>query len=363
MFKKPVRKLLGSALIAATMFGAASANAEVSFEGQTITVVIPFKEGGGTSRVFRFFKPYLSKYLPGNPVVQLQNIPGGGTIKGANFFHNNQNPDGTFLFATSSSVNIQQATGNDLAEFDLSEYRPVMSLATTTHWFTRSDLASGPNDISGLQARELSLFPFKTASSADLFHLWIYDKLGINARPIPGLSTSAGFQSFLRGELQMASQGTSGFLSKVVPEIDAGNAVQFMTLGVLQADGSVAHPSYSSDAITFPEMYEKVNGMPLEGEDLEAFKVIAANWGPASKGLFLPTGTPQDVVDAWRGAIRKMTEDPQFIADAPGNIGPFPVVIGEPVEEIFANAVNLSDASKSQFNAALKKYGMTFRIP
>jgi hypothetical protein len=38
-------------------------------------------------------------------------------------------------------------------------------------------------------------------------------------------------------------------------------------------------------------------------------------------------------------------------------------VIGEPVEEIFANAVNLSDASKSQFNAALKKYGMTFRIP
>jgi tripartite-type tricarboxylate transporter receptor subunit TctC len=265
MFKKPVRKLLGSALIAATMFGAASANAEVSFEGQTITVVIPFKEGGGTSRVFRFFQPYLSKYLPGNPVVQLQNIPGGGTIKGANFFHNNQNPDGTFLFATSSSVNIQQATGNDLAEFDLSEYRPVMSLATTTHWFTRSDLASGPNDISGLQARELSLFPFKTASSADLFHLWIYDKLGINARPIPGLSTSAGFQSFLRGELQMASQGTSGFLSKVVPEIDAGNAVQFMTLGVLQADGSVAHPSYSSDAITFPEMYEKVNGMPLEG--------------------------------------------------------------------------------------------------
>jgi hypothetical protein len=58
-----------------------------------------------------------------------------------------------------------------------------------------------------------------------------------------------------------------------------------------------------------------------------------------------------------------MTEDPQFIADAPGNIGPFPVVIGEAVEEIFANAVNLSDASKSQFNAALKKYGMTFRIP
>ena len=174
--------------MAATLLGAASANAEVSFEGRTVTLIIPFKEGGGTSRVFRFFQPYLTKYLPGNPVVQLQNIPGGGTIKGVNHFHNNQVADGTMLLATSSSVNLVQATGNKLAESDLSQYEPVLSLATTTHWYTHPSLANGANDVSKLQEKKVALFPFKNASSADLFHLWIYDKIGIDgARPIPGL--------------------------------------------------------------------------------------------------------------------------------------------------------------------------------
>ncbi|MBT6531987.1 MAG: hypothetical protein HOM03_03305 [Marinovum sp.] len=363
MHRKIVRNLAKSALVAATLLGAASANAEVSFEGRTVTLIIPFKEGGGTSRVFRFFQPYLTKYLPGNPVVQLQNIPGGGTIKGVNHFHNNQVADGTMLLATSSSVNLVQATGNKLAESDLSQYEPVLSLATTTHWYTHPSLANGANDVSKLQEKKVALFPFKNASSADLFHLWIYDKIGIDgARPIPGLSSSAGHQSFLRGELHMASQGTSNFLKKVVPEIESGNAVQIMTLGILQADGTVARAPYSPEAMTFPEMYEKVNGKSLAGDDMEAFLAIAANWGPASKALFLPTGTPKDVVDSWRGAIKKMTQDPQFIADAPKNIGPFPVVIGEPVRDIISKAVNLSEGSKAQFNAVLKKKNLTFRI-
>ena len=41
-----------------------------------------------------------------------------------------------------------------------------------------------------------------------------------------------------------------------------------MTLGVLQPDGSVQRPSYSPDAMTFPEMYEKVHGKALEGDEI-----------------------------------------------------------------------------------------------
>ena len=76
--------------VGALSVSASTALAEVNFEGETVTIIIPFKEGGGMSRTFRFFQPYLSKYLPGNPVIQLQYMPGGGTIKGGNFFfHDN----------------------------------------------------------------------------------------------------------------------------------------------------------------------------------------------------------------------------------------------------------------------------------
>ena len=90
--------------------------------------------------------------------------------------------------------------------------------------------------------------------------------------------------------------------------------------------------------------------------------MIAANWGPASKGLVLPTGTSDEIVDAWRKAVEEMTNDLDFIDAAPKNIGPFPVVIGEDVRGIIGKAVDLSDASKQQFNDAIAHYKLTYRI-
>ena len=78
--------------------------------------------------------------------------------------------------------------------------------------------------------------------------------------------------------------------------------------------------------------------------------------------MVLPTDTPAEIVDVWRGAIKKMTEDPDFIEAAPKNIGPFPVVIGEDVRGIIGKAVDLSDASKQQFNDAIAHYKLTYRI-
>ena len=61
-----------------------SANLDLS--GKTVTWVVPFKEGGGTSRFARFLQPYLTKYLPGNPTIQIQHIPGGGAIDALGLF-------------------------------------------------------------------------------------------------------------------------------------------------------------------------------------------------------------------------------------------------------------------------------------
>ena len=89
-------------------------SAEVDFSGKTVTWVVPFKEGGGTSRFARFIQPFLTKYLPGNPDIQVMHIPGGGAIKGSNYFQENAKADGTFLFGCSTSVIVNVATGNPL---------------------------------------------------------------------------------------------------------------------------------------------------------------------------------------------------------------------------------------------------------
>lgn len=339
------------------------ANADVDFSGQTITIVVPFGEGGGTSQVFGFFRPYLEEYLPGNPLVQLLNVPGGGSIRGANQFHNNQNPDGTYLLATSTSTIVNQAARNPLVEYDLSAYEPVVLLGAETHWFTSASVVDQPYDFAPIIERPLVLYALNSPSSADLFHVWTFHTLGIEgAKPIPGLSSSAGFQAFLRGELQVSSHGTSNYLRQVQPGIESGEFMDLMSFGLIQDDGTVARMPYSPDTPTFPEQYERIQGMPLAGEELEAYLSINAIWNQASKAMFLPTGTPDEIVEVWRDAFRAIVADPEFIAEAAEQLGPTDVVIGEAAGPIVASASVLSESTIGQLNAALAANRFTYRI-
>lgn len=351
-------------LLLVSLFSLASpVHADVDFSDKTITWVVPFKEGGGTSRFARFIQPFLTKYLPGNPDIQIMHIPGGGAIKGSNYFQKNAKPDGTFIFGCSTSVIVNVATGNPLVKYNLSEYKPVLLLPQNTHWFTRADLANGPHDLSKLQERDLMLYALKTPASADLFHIWVFDKLGLKgAKPIPGLSSSGGYQAFLRGEIHISSHGAANYVKKVKPEIDKGGVVDLMTLGIIGADGVVSRNPLAPDAPTFPEMYEKANGKKLDGDDLEAFYSIGAAWSQASKSMLLPENTPDEIVKVFTEAASKMVNDPEFKEKATKALGPFPLIIGEEAGEIVKKAAIFSDTTKEQLNAVLKKNSFTYRV-
>ena len=361
---KALNYLIHCALVAVLWAGASpSARAEVDFSGKTITIVVPFGEGGGTTRVFGYLIPFLEEHLPGNPLVQMLNIPGGGSIKGANQFHNNQLADGTYLLATSTSTVVNQATRNPLVEYDLSAYQPVVLIGSETHWFTSASVSPEPYDFGPLVERPLALYALNSPSSADLFHVWVFDKLGIEgAKPIPGLSSGAGFQAFLRGEIQISSHGSANYLRRVKPGLDSGEFTDLMSFGLVQADGTVERTPYSPDTPTFPEQYERIHGEPLEGADLETYLAINGIWNRASKALFLPTDTPPDVVAAWREAFENVAEDPDFVATSEANLGPSDLIIGDLAGEVIANAAVLSDTAIEQLNAVLAANRFTFRI-
>ncbi|MBF9037643.1 hypothetical protein LSUCC0246_03855 [Rhodobacterales bacterium LSUCC0246] len=348
---------------AAILAGASAASANCDFSGETITIVVPFGEGGGTSQTFGFFQPYLQQYLPGNPLVQLLNVPGGGSIRGANQFHNNQAPDGTYLLATSTSTVLNQASGNPLVEYDLGAYQPVALIESNVHWFTSPSVTGVPNDMAPLRDRSLLLFALNSPSSADLFHVWTINTLGFdNARPIPGLGTGDAYQAFLRGEIQLGSHGTANYLRQVADGIAAGEVIDLMSFGWVREDGSVDRVPYAPDTPTFPEQYEALTGAPLDGSDLETYLAINAIWNQASKALFLPTETPQDIVQCWHDAFTSIAQDPQFQAEAPDLIGPFPLIVGEAARPIIARATTLSGSTVTELNDALEANRLSYRI-
>src|SRR4051812_3811511 len=65
------------------------------YKGKRITLIVSYGPGGGYDVYARILSRYISKYIPGNPSIILQNMPGAGSLKGANYIYNNAPRDGT----------------------------------------------------------------------------------------------------------------------------------------------------------------------------------------------------------------------------------------------------------------------------
>lgn len=57
------------------------------------------------------FAPLLSQELPCNPTVVVKFMPGAGSTKGANWFQEQEDGDGTLLFGTSGSTQFPLPAG------------------------------------------------------------------------------------------------------------------------------------------------------------------------------------------------------------------------------------------------------------
>src|SRR4051794_18734799 len=77
--------------------GDAAAQAPVTFQGKTITMLIDSAAGGGTDLTGRLLAPFLSKHLPGNPIVIVRNMPGAEGTVALNYFVQQVVPDGLTL--------------------------------------------------------------------------------------------------------------------------------------------------------------------------------------------------------------------------------------------------------------------------
>src|ERR1700751_4776159 len=72
----------------------ALAQGALSFKGKTITMLVGSEAGGGTDAAGRLIAIFLKKYLPGEPTVVVQNMPGASGMTELNYFVRRTQPDG-----------------------------------------------------------------------------------------------------------------------------------------------------------------------------------------------------------------------------------------------------------------------------
>ncbi len=60
--------------LAISALAATHASAEDYYAGKTITVVVPFSQGGATYVSAKFLEPFLEKHIPGNPDIEVVDL-------------------------------------------------------------------------------------------------------------------------------------------------------------------------------------------------------------------------------------------------------------------------------------------------
>src|SRR5688572_27007276 len=110
----------GIAVFIATLFAAPLfAQSSSYFQGKTI-MLIQGREPGGTGALrVQAAIPFLKKYLPGEPIIVTQFMPGGGGRKATNYIYHNAKPDGLTFANVGSGLIANSVLGSTGVEYDI----------------------------------------------------------------------------------------------------------------------------------------------------------------------------------------------------------------------------------------------------
>jgi tripartite-type tricarboxylate transporter receptor subunit TctC len=77
------------ALAACWLAGAACAQNAVEdfYKGKQLNLIVGYGPGGGYDITARLLARYIGRYIPGTPNVVVQNMPGAGSMRAANYLY------------------------------------------------------------------------------------------------------------------------------------------------------------------------------------------------------------------------------------------------------------------------------------
>jgi tripartite-type tricarboxylate transporter receptor subunit TctC len=105
-----------AAVAAALVLAGAPARADAVadfYKGKVVSLVVGYGSGGGYDAYGRLVATHLGKYIPGNPTVVVQNMPGAGSLRSVNYLYNTAPKDGTILATFARDMPLLGLIGNN----------------------------------------------------------------------------------------------------------------------------------------------------------------------------------------------------------------------------------------------------------
>lgn len=302
--------LVAAAMLVAPWFGgAAFAQGDPYFKGKTIRIIVGLSSGGGYDRAARLVARYWPKYIPGNPSIIVQNMPGAGSVTAANYVYNVAKPDGLTVLAPHNNVYLSQLSGQKEVQFDLPKFQWIGSLENDDMMlFARADAPfKSVHDI--IKAKEKPKCGSTGVGSSDYVMSKILDEtVGAKVDHVTGYPGSSEIAIAMeRGEVACMGLTISTFYGRE-PFItwEKNKFIRFLAQSGRKRSPRVA------DAPTIYELMDQYKTSATKRRTAEAM-LQGGEW---ARSFMVTPGTPADRVATLRAAYEQMVKDADLLAEA-----------------------------------------------
>lgn len=344
---------VAAAFLGGSPFSAAADTTDGDFSGETLEMMIPLAEGGGTDTWARFIGQELAPRVTGAPGFSPVNEPGGEGITGSNQFTRTAPDNGTHLLVSTATNVVPWVLGRTEVNYDFAEMTPVVVNGTGGAIYART--AAGVETIDDLVHRDEPLtFGGISATGLDLTTLVAFDVLGVHQRSIFGFEGRGPVNLALqRGEVDLDYQTTSAWEAAVGPLLRDETAVPLVSFGQLDEHGAVVRDDNFPDLPTVGEAYEMLHGEPPSGPAWEAYTSLLGITYTYQKGLWVPGETPEGASESLRSASEELSQDEDFTARAAEALGGYPLEADTEVRARVADAYAIDPSVREYITSLL----------
>ena len=292
-------------IVSLSLFYATSAFTQESFyQGKVIRIIVATAAGGGYDLYTRTMARHLRKYIPGEPTIVVENMPGAGHLIGANYVYRVAKPDGLTMGHFIGTLFLQQLLGKPGVEFDALKFN-FIGVPAQDNYMIGLSKTTGITSIEQwlTSKRVVKIGGIGAGSATDDIPKVLAATIGLPLQVVAGYKgTSEVRLAFNSGEIEGICNAWESFKSTWRKELEANE----VTL-VLQA---------------IPTRHREVPNVPLAidyaktDEAKRMIRSVIHTIAPTVRPYVLPPGTPKDRVETLRRAFMSTMKDQEFLAEA-----------------------------------------------
>jgi tripartite-type tricarboxylate transporter receptor subunit TctC len=286
-----------AALLVTAVPATSGATASEFYSGKRIALIVGFNPAGTYDVYARIVANWLPNYIPGKPTIVVQNMPGAGGAKAANFLFAQGSRDGLTIGTVSQAMALGQAVKDPTVSYDATKFAwigrvtPVTEMSLTWH-------TSPTKTIQDAMTRETVVASTGAGSTPYLMPLVMNRVVGTKLKLVRGYpGTTGGLLAMERGEVE------GGYATAETLLFAKAQWLKERTINVLVQYSQHRHPA-------FPDVPTVVE-LGKSGADRQVLSLFGST-AEIGRSFLAPPGVPAERVNILRTAFDAMTNDPAF---------------------------------------------------